>query len=206
MSSPLRALSFRAGLDTLLQEGFDGVDYLSKEEVLSLVEEVLIFTSFFFNEENFDLTRTNPERVAGEVNTNPDFGNDTEFPYGFPVTAAGWVFKPRRKRDKHLANFFHEMFLVVSALRQDQYPATEVRLKLSEQMSDRLSRKVAKIGNSVRRSFNTTESGPAETLSSLEKELIKAFPGLANQTRKKSKDVNRENSRSQYSRRKRRNH
>jgi len=203
VSSPLRALAFRRDLDTLLQEGFDGADYISQQEVLSLVGEVCIFSSFFFNEVQSDVPQVTPEVVSGQVNTNPDFGNDTEFPLGFPVSASGWVFKPRRKRDPQLAKFFYELFLVVSELGRNEKP-TEVRIQLQEELSRRLSRKIAKVGRSVARTFDATESGQAETLSSLERALLDAFPQLAKQVREDSEDIKRKKSRSYYSRRKRR--
>jgi hypothetical protein len=47
-----RAFSFREGLTALLQEGFDGMDYLSADEVLQLLEEVLAFIWTFFKGEH----------------------------------------------------------------------------------------------------------------------------------------------------------
>jgi len=172
---PLRALSFRQGLDTLLQEGFEGIDYISQEEVLSLIGEVYIFAFSFFKAKAPNVTQVNPEMVSGNVNTNPEYGVDTRFPFGFPVSASGWSVRPRRKRDEALADYFYQSFLLVTAIREGLKPPTAARIELNEKLAARLRKQVEQVERSTTKA---SESGQAMTLSTLEQELLNAFPQM----------------------------
>jgi len=148
-SSPLRALPFREGLRTLLQEGFEGMDYLSKEEVFELLTEVMTFGWQFFKADSFSSQKPNPTTVSSDVNTNPDFSEDSEFPFGFPVSSSGITVKPRRKRDEPVSRLCLELAGLFALCREGTKPDIPDRIRLSNELDKRLSEQVRRIAQSV---------------------------------------------------------